>query len=134
MQNASEQFEKMNREFTSRMQEMSVATRTHMDAVAQASSVIVEGMKDVNQAMVNHMQQAMQSAMATSKAMMGVKTMRELMEIQGEYVKASLGAMMADSTKISEMTVRMSSQAAEPITQVVTQTVEKISERVKRAA
>ncbi len=134
MQNAAEQIEKANREIASRVEEAASFNSNNLDAAVQAVSVVAEGIKDVNQTVCNSIQQALQTAMSTGKAMMGVKSLRDLMEIQSEYIKATFDTLMADSTKISEIAVRCSSQAAEPINARVTEVVEKVSKSAKRAA
>ena len=134
MQNASEHFEKASRDFMSRMEEASALCRTNTEAMVQAGNIMAEGMKDMGQAMMNHMQNTMQCSMATGQAMMGVKTLRELMELQSNYMKTVFDSMMADSTKISEIAVRCTSEAAEPISACVTSVVEKIADRAKNAA
>lgn len=134
MQNAAEQIEKANREIASRVEEAASFNSNNLDAAVQAVSVVAEGIKDVNQTVCNSIQQALQTAMSTGKAMMGVKSLRDLMEIQSEYIKSTFDTLMADSTKLSEIAVRCSSQAAEPLSARVTEVVEKVSKGVKRAA
>lgn len=134
MQNPSEQIEKMNRDLTTRIEEVANFNRNNLDAAVQAANCLAEGVKDVNQAIFNHIQQTLQMAMTTGKAMMGVKTLRDLMELQSEYVKSTFDTLMADTTKISEIAVRCSSEAVEPINARVTEVVEKVSSRAKNAA
>lgn len=134
MQNPTEQIEKMNREMASRMEEFANFNRNNVDAALKASNVIAEGMKDMSQAMMANVQQSAQSAIATGKAMMGVKTLRELMEIQSEYIRSVFDSMMSEGTRLSEIAVRCSTEAAEPINARVTEVVEKISERARKAA
>ena len=134
MQNAAEQIEKANRELANRVEEAASFNSNNLDAAVQAVNVVAEGIKDVNQTICNSIQQSLQAAMSTGKAMMGVKNLRDLMEIQSQYIKATFDTVMADTTKISEIAVRCSSQAAEPISARVTEVVEKVSSRAKRAA
>ena len=134
MQNAAEQIEKANRELATRVEEAASFNSNNLDAAVQAVNVVAEGIKDVNQTICNSIQQALQTAMSTGKAMMGVKNLRDLMEIQTNYIKSSFDTVMADTTKISEIAVRCSSQAAEPISARVTEVVEKVSKVTKRAA
>jgi phasin family protein len=134
MQNASEHVEKATKEFMSRMEEVAALNRNHMEAVMQASNIMAEGVKDMSQAVFSHCQTTLQNSMSTGRAMMGVKTLRELMELQSAYVKGMFDAMMADSTKISEIAVRCTSEAAEPISASVTSVVERIADRTKTAA
>jgi phasin family protein len=134
MQNAAEHLEKANREISSRLEEAASFNSNNLDAAVQAVNVVAEGIKDVNQTVCNSIQQALQAAMSTGKAMMGVKNLRDLMELQSEYIKSTFDSVMADTTKISEIAVRCSSQAAEPLNARVTEVVEKVSNRANRAA
>ncbi|MBI3419668.1 MAG: phasin family protein [Proteobacteria bacterium] len=134
MQTAAENVEKASRDFMNRLEEAATFNRNHMEAVVQAGNIMAEGCKDVSQAVFNHIQSTMQNSMATGRAMLGVKTLRELMELQSNYMKGLFDSMMADSTKISEIAVRCTSEAAEPISASVTSVVEKIAERAKSAA
>ncbi len=134
MQNASDHMEKANKEFFNKVEEASSFSRNNLDAAVQAANIMADGMKDVSQAVFNHMQQSVQNAMATGKAMLAVKTMRELMDLQSEYVRSTMDTLMAESTKISEITVRCTSEAAEPINARVHEVVEKISDRARKVA
>ena len=134
MQTATDHFEKANRQFMTRMEEAASFNRNNVEAMTQACTIMAEGMKDMSQTMMASMQTAMQTAMVTGKAMMGVKTMRDLMQLQQEYMKNCFDTMMSESTRMSEMAVKCTSEAAEPISARVTDVVEKISDRAKKAA
>lgn len=134
MQNAAEHIEKANRELSSRLEEATNFSSSNLDAAVQAVSVVAEGIKDINQAICSSIQQSLQTAMSTGKAMMGVKSLRDLVELQSEYIKSTYSTAIADSTKISEIATRCSSQASAPISARVNEVVEKVSSSVKRAA
>jgi phasin family protein len=134
MQNPTGNFEKTSKEFMTRMEEAASLNRSHMEACVQAGTIMAEGMKDMSQAVFNNMQTAVQSSVEAGRAMMGVKTLRELMSLQTEYMKSLFDTMMSDSTRISEIAVRCTSEAAEPISASVTSVVEKIADRAKSAA
>ncbi len=134
MQNAAENIEKANRALSSRVEEATNFNSSNLDAAVQAVNVVAEGIKDINQTLCNSIQQALQTAMSTGKAMLGVKSLRDLMEIQSEYVKSAYSTAVSDTTKISEIAKRCTSQAAEPINARVTYVVGKVSNCVKRVA
>lgn len=134
MQTASQQFEKANRDFMSRMEEAATLNRNNVEACLKAANIIASGMKDLGQAVSATMQSSMENTMATSKAMMGVKTMRDLLELQSEYLKGIMDSMMSETTKISEIAVRCTSEAAEPISECVSDMVVKITDRAKNRA
>lgn len=132
MQNVTEQMEKANREFMSRMEEAAAINRNNIEACLKAANIISSGMKDLGQAVSATVQSSMENTMATGKAMMGVKTMRDLLELQSEYMKALMDSMMSETTKISEIAVRCTSEAAEPISECVSDMVVKITDRAKQ--
>ncbi len=134
MQNAAEQIEKANKEFLTRIEDAASFNRNNVEACMQAANIMASGMKDMSQAMASTMQASMENAMSTSKAMMGVKTMRDLVELQSNYMKNMLDSMMSETTKISEIAVRCTSEAAEPISERVNNMVVQIADRSKRAA
>lgn len=134
MQNAAEHIEKTSKEFMSRMEEAATFNRSNMEAMVEAANVWAEGTKDISQALFTSLQQSLQQAMQTGKAMLGVKSLRDVVELQNEYVKSTLDSVMSESTRISEIAVRCTTEAAEPLNARVTEVVEKISERAKKAA
>lgn len=134
MQIPGANFEKASKDFMGRMEEAASLNRSHMEACVQAGTIMAEGMKDMSQTIFSNMQTAVQSSVEVGRAMMGVKTLRELMNLQTEYMKSIFDTMMADSTKISEIAVRCTSEAAEPISASVTSVVERIADRAKTAA
>jgi phasin family protein len=133
-QNAAEQIEKANRQLTSSLEEAASFNRNNLDAAVQAANCVAEGIKDVNQAVFGHIQQSLQSAMTTGKAMMGVKSLKDLMELQQEYIKTTFDSFMSESTKISEIAVRCSNEAAQPINARVTEVVGKVSKAATKKA
>jgi phasin family protein len=134
MQNAAEQFEKANEQISTQLHEVAHFNRDNLEAAVQTVNAVAQGLKDVNQTVFHSLQQSLQSAMTTGKAMMGVRNLRDLMELQSQFIKSTFDTVMADTTKISEIAVRCGSQAAEPINARVTKVVEKVSNSAKRAA
>ncbi len=134
LQNSAEQIERASKEFMNRVEEAATYSRNHLEAMVQASNILAEGVKDVSQAVFTNVQNSLQVSMAASRAMLGVKTLRELTELQSNYAKSVFDSVLADSTKISEIAVRCTSEAAEPLSACVTSVVEKIADRAKNAA
>lgn len=134
MQNASEQIEKVNREFISKFEEVAAFNRNNFEACNQAANILAAGLKDLSQAVFTTMQSNLENTVSTSKAMMGVKTMRDLFELQSQYVKSCFDSAMSESTKLSEIAVRCTSEAVEPINNRVTAVVETIADRTRKVA
>lgn len=134
MQNMTEQFEKFSSECVNRFEDVAQFNQQNLHAVIESAQVVAEGVKDINQLMTAHISQNLQNALNTCRAMLGIKNVRDLAELQNDYIKTCFDSLMAESTKISEVAVRCSSEAAEPLNARITSTVEKISERARKAA
>jgi phasin family protein len=58
--------------------------------------------------------------------MVGVKTLREAVDLQADFAKGNFDKFVAESTKMSETVVKVANDAMEPITARVNVSVEKI--------
>ena len=63
--------------------------------------------------------------MAGAKALVGCKTVQEAVELQGDLARKSLDQWLSESTKISELAVKVSNEAISPINAKMTDAVEK---------
>jgi phasin family protein len=133
-QSAAENIEKANQQLTKSLEEAASFNSNNLDAAVQAANCVATGIKDVNQAVFGHIQQTVQSAITTGKAMMAVKSLKDLMDIQQQYIKTTFDSFMTEGTKISEIAVRCSNEAAEPINARVTDVVGKVSKAATKKA
>ena len=68
----------------------------------------------------------MEHAASTAKALVGVKSLREAVDLQTDFAKGNFDKIVAESTKLSETAVKVANDAMEPITARVNVTVEKL--------
>lgn len=134
MINAAEQFEKMSQDVLARFEDAAGASRGNLEAAIQAANIVAEGTKDIQRLVLAQAQQALEASLNASRALFGIKNVQDFAGLQSDYVKSSFDTLMAEATKISEVAVRCTSQAAEPINARINETVEKLGAQFKKAA
>src|SRR3546814_14310410 len=65
--------------------------------------------------------------MAFGKQVLGAKSLNEVVDLQNTFTKSAFDAFVAESTKISELSVKTASEAIEPIKARAAEAVEPLS-------
>ena len=89
------------------------------DSPARAARLVDEAMRRSRILMVDH----------TFVFTGAVKTIQELVELQNAYAKASIDALVSESTKMQELTVKIANEALAPLSARVNATVEVLSKK-----
>lgn len=124
----AEQMEKTTRKLVQTSEEIAGLGRDTLDAVTQATTSFAKGYEEIGRNMMGWAQSAVEQAMNTGKQMLTVKTLRELVDLQAAFMKGWVDSSMAETTRLSEISTRTTTQALEPITQHVNATVERMAQ------
>jgi phasin family protein len=122
-----EQADKMGKQAFRAYEDATVFHKQNVDAVVQSTTILAKGMETLSKAMMAYSQAQYDQGVTVAKAVMGVKSLRELVELQTEYARTSFDAMVAEATKVSEISVKVANEAIEPISARINATVEKLA-------
>ena len=86
-----------------------------MDAVMKSSTIFVKGMEDIVKTCIEIAQASGEKSSNVVKTMMSCKTINELTEMQSRLAQSSFDECMTNMTKISEMGVKLCTEAMQPI-------------------
>lgn len=114
--------------------EFTCVGRENINAAIASSNTMAKGYEEIAKIWMESTQSLIESVLSTSKAVLAAKTMRDVVELQSDLLKGVFDSAVADSTKISEISARMSSKAVEPISRRMNATVEKLSSHMKKAS
>ena len=89
--------------------------RENLAAVAQANMALSDGLKAISEEMFTYAFSALETASHTATALLGAKTLDEVMQLNSDLAKTSLETLVARSTKLSEMGVSDASGALKPL-------------------
>jgi phasin family protein len=128
-----EQVEKMSKQVFTAFDDVAGFHKENVDAFVASSTILAKGFEALSKELMAFTQGQYEQSVSTAKALMGVKSVKELVDLQTEFAKTSFDALVAEATKVSETGFKVANQAAEPITARVNATVEKLS-KIKAAA
>jgi len=100
--------------------------KENVEAAIKSGQILAKAAEEMGKAIYGFTQASVEMGVQASKAMMGVKTLKDLMDVQSEYAKNSLDHLISGTSKISDMAVKVANEAMEPISQRVNEAIEKI--------
>lgn len=100
--------------------------RENFDAWMQASNSAVKLFETMNAEQMAFTKSQVEDTVSAAKAMMGAKTLQEAYDLQNDYMKSSMDAVMQQSTKLGEMSTKLTKESFEPLSERFQQTVDKM--------
>ncbi|HYE49246.1 MAG TPA: phasin family protein [Azospirillaceae bacterium] len=128
-----EQVEKVSKQAFQTYDELTSFNKETVDAVIASSQILAKGFETVSKTWVAFAQSSMEQSVSAAKALLTVKTLREAVDLQSEFARTSFDTLVAEATKVSELSVKVANEAIEPISARVNAAVEKFG-KAKLAA
>jgi phasin family protein len=123
---AKEQVEKTSDAVFKSYDEVTTLNKANIDAVVKASTIATKGVESLSRELMGFAQTRMEAQMELTKQLLGAKTLREFVDAQTDFARQSFDQLMAESAKVTEMTVKVSNEAMEPIQTQTNKSVEKV--------
>lgn len=101
-------------------------SKDQVEAYVSASNVATKGLETINAEVMAFTKTQVEDQISAAKAMMGAKTLQELIELQNGYAKSAFEAYTAHTTKLSEVATKVAQDAFAPINAQVQAAVEKM--------
>ncbi|GAB4376702.1 MAG: hypothetical protein Kow00114_40520 [Kiloniellaceae bacterium] len=122
---AQEQVEKASETIFKRYDEIAGLGKDNVDAYVRSTTALTKGFESLNKELMSIAQSTVEANVATAKAIFGVTTLRELIDLQTEFSRSRFDSAVAESAKLTEMTMALANDAFEPIQLSMNATVEK---------
>lgn len=106
----------MNASVMGNLEDFQSMGKDNVDAMVQSSKILTKGMEDLTRAFFDLAQNSVEQSVAVSQAMLKAKTLKEVADMQNDLVKKSFDQFVAEGTKLSELSVKVANDAAEPLT------------------
>ena len=106
-------------------EDIAAFNKANIDAVIQANQILARGIEDFSKEVMSISKSSVESATSAAKAMFAVRSLKEMMELNAEHTKSMFDNFMSNSTKLSEMSVKVATDAMSPVTARVQLAVEK---------
>ena len=96
----------------------------NIEAVVKSSQIWVAGMQDLSKTVAATAQATFDESMSTFKAMTSVRSLKEAMELQASFMRATMEKTVAQSGQVAEAGVKLAEQTIAPLAARVTVAVE----------
>ena len=106
----------------------SVAGRQGVEAFIKSSTTFAKGAEQMFKTVAAIVQSSTERNSAAMKDLMSCKTLNELTEAQNRIAQENFEEMMTASTKLSEMAIKLTTEAFEPINDQVSKSIKKASQ------
>lgn len=96
----------------------------NMEAFVKASQIYTAGIQDISSRMASSSKASLEESVAFSKSLLGVKSVKEAVDLQTGFAKTSIEKAVSESNKIADAAMKLAEQALAPLTARVTAAVE----------
>lgn len=100
------------------------AMRGNFEACVQSGQIWAAGWQSIGREMTAAAQARFEHVKSTYSAMSGVKSPKEMIELQLKLARTAFEAAVSDTTKLNEASTKLIEQTLAPITARMTRTVE----------
>jgi phasin family protein len=90
---------------------------------------LTAGATQISQALAQYSQNLMQMSVAACQAASSARTLKDVAELQSDYAKTSMDALVENGTRITEMALKIANDASAPISQRANETMQQFSQR-----
>lgn len=101
--------------------------RDNFAAMTKANLALSEGLQAIGHEILAYATSSFESASQTATALLGAKTLDEVIQLHSELAKAALGTLVERSAKLSEMGVALASETFAPLGGRVEATLTKLT-------
>lgn len=121
---AREQMDKAQKSAFENFDQFSDFSRENVEAMIVSSNIVAKGFEVVGKEFAAYAQNAAEANMAAAKKLSAAKNPQELMDLQADWAKTAFDGFVAESTKLQDISVKVSNQAVQPINERINKAVE----------
>jgi phasin family protein len=110
-------------------EELSQLAKQNSDAFMRSMQTATTGMNQLSQTLAQFSQSMMQMSMAAFQAASSARTLKDVAELQNDYAKTSMDALVENGTKMTEMALKIANDASQPLSQRMNETMQQFNQR-----
>ena len=112
-------------------EEALAAAKENLDAVVKAGQMLAQGLQDLSKSVVVLTQEAVEESVASTKKLLGAKSLHEAVDIHSAHAKAQIDRLLSEGARLSDSTRKLFEEALAPVQSRLQATVDKISNLTK---
>ena len=96
----------------------------NVEALVKASQIYAAGLQDISTRFASSSKASLEDGVAFSKSLMGVKSVKEAVDLQTGFARTTMEKAVSESNKFADAAVKLAEQALAPLTARMTVAVE----------
>jgi phasin family protein len=88
----------------------------NIEALMKATQIYASGFQDISKHLAASSKASLEESVAFTKSLMGVKSVKEAVDLQSGFTKSSIEKAVAETSKLTDATVKLAEQAIAPLT------------------
>ncbi|MDR3533937.1 MAG: phasin family protein [Rhodopila sp.] len=108
-------------------EELVAFNQGNVEAIVKSGQIWFAGVQDLSKHVAAAAQASLDESIAAFKALSGVKSLKDAIDLQTAYARSALEKGLAESGKLTDASFKLTEQALAPITARVTVAVEKFA-------
>ena len=96
-------------------EELADLARANVEAVVEAGRVAAEGARSISQDVVAKQRDGFEQAADAIRSLAEAKSPTEYLQLQGDFARASFDRAVAESSKLTELLVKLAGEAFQPL-------------------
>ena len=101
----------------------------NLEAMIKASQIFATGLQDISKHVAENAKATLEESVSTFRALTTVKSVKEALELQSNFARASIEKAMSEGSKLTETSLKLAEQAYAPLTARVNAAVETFTTR-----
>jgi phasin family protein len=127
VETAKDQFAKAAETQFKAADEVAAFGKSNVEAFIQAGTIFFHGFEELAKTFVGLTTAQVESNMSTAKALISAKTLTEFTDLQNAYTKSAFDTAVSEATHLSELAIKITNEAIEPISARATAAIELMS-------
>jgi phasin family protein len=91
----------------------------NLTAMVHANTTLMKGIEAIGQEVFGYAQHSLESAMIAARAMIGARSLMDVIALNREFAQAALESWLVESARLSEIGIKATSEAFAPLGQQV---------------
>jgi|GEM_PF-1637400 phasin family protein len=112
-------------------EDINAAVSNYVSAVTKSSAALWQGIEEITRNVGGLSQESFARAVSAYTSLASAKTPQEALTAQTDFVKESFDKAVANSSAVSELSVRVAKDAISPLTQNANEAISAVMNKVK---
>ena len=106
--------------------ELTEFNKGNIEAMVESSKITARGLETMGQDAASYAKSSMESATAAMRSFAGVKSPTEFMKLQADFARQAFDAMVAQTSRSTEASLKLAGEVAQPISNRVALAADKM--------